>query len=229
MRVNDRHVSFYYENDHDMGEIVIDPAKTALLIIDMQHVFITRSVDENSSDSDRKEAERWEPFYSKIDEVVIPNNERILRAFRDKGMEVCFAKIQCQKKSGSDRSLDQKATGYNELLLPPGAPSAEIIPQLTPLDDEIVITKTTDSALTGTPLRLWFHNMGIDTVVCTGVLTDQCVSGTVRSLADESFKVWLIEDACMAATQKIQDNELEILNNIYCHVINTDELIGALK
>ena len=96
------------------------------------------------------------------------------------------------------------------------------------MPDEIVVTKTTDSALAGTPLRLWFQNMGIDTVVCTGVLTDQCVSGTVRSLADESFKVWLIEDACRASTQKIQDNELEILNNIYCHVINTDELLEAI-
>ena len=72
------------------------------------------------------------------------------------------------------------------------------------------------------------HNMGIDTVVVTGVLTDQCVSGTVRSLADESFKVWLIEDACRASTAQIQENELEILNNIYCHVITTDELLEAM-
>ena len=144
-------------------------------------------------------------------------------------MYVFFANIQSKKKNASDRSLDQKATGYNELLLPPGTPSAEIVPALSPREDEIVVTKTTDSALTGTPLRLWFHNMGIDTVVVTGVLTDQCVSGTVRSLADESFNVWLIEDACMASTQRIQDNELEILNNIYCHVINTEELLDALK
>jgi len=143
-------------------------------------------------------------------------------------MEVVFAKIQCQKKSGSDRSLDQKATGYNELLLPPGDPLAEIVPELAPLEDEIVVSKTTDSALTGTNLRLLLHNMGIDTVVVTGVLTDQCVSGTVRSLADESFKVWLIEDACRASTEQIQQNELEILNNIYCHVVTTDELLAAL-
>lgn len=228
MRVNDRHVSFYYENDMDMGQITIDPQKTALLVIDMQHVFITRPVYENPTDAEKKEAERWEQFYKAIDEVVVPNNARIIKAFREKGMEVTYAKIQCQKQNGSDRSLDHKATGYNELLLPPGTPSAEIVPELAPLPDEIVVTKTTDSALTGTPLRLWFQNMGIDTVVCTGVLTDQCVSCTVRSLADESFKVWLIEDACRASTQKIQDNELEILNNIYCHVINTDELLNAI-
>lgn len=228
MRVNDRHVSFYYENDMDMGQITIDPKKTALLVIDMQHVFITRPIYENPTEAEKKEAERWEQFYKAIDEVVVPNNARIIKAFREKGMEVTYAKIQCQKQNGSDRSLDHKATGYNELLLPPGTPSAEIVPELAPLPDEIVVTKTTDSALTGTPLRLWFQNMGIDTVVCTGVLTDQCVSCTVRSLADESFKVWLIEDACRASTQKIQDNELEILNNIYCHVINTDELLNAI-
>lgn len=228
MRVNDRHVSFYYENDNDKGEIVINPKKTALLVIDMQHVFITRPVLDEPTGEELAEAKRWEPFYDKIDRVVVPNNQRLLKAFREKGMEVCFAKIQCRKKNGSDRSLDQKATGYNELLLPPGTPSAEIVPELAPMDDEIVITKTTDSVLTGSSLRLWLHNMGIDTVVVTGVLTDQCVSGTVRSLADESFNVWLIEDGCMASTQKIQDNELEILNNIYCHVINTDECLEAL-
>lgn len=176
----------------------------------MQHVFITRPTLENPTPEELAEAERWEPFFSKIDSVVVPNNQRLLQAFRERNMNVCFAKIQCQKKDGSDRSLDQKATGYNELLLPPGTPSAEIVPELKPMDDEIVVTKTTDSVLAGTSLRLWLNNMGIDTVVVTGVLTDQCVSGTVRSLADESFKVWLIEDACMASTQQIQDNELEI-------------------
>jgi nicotinamidase-related amidase len=115
------------------------------------------------------------------------------------------------------------------LLFPPGSIDAQIIDQLKPIEDEIIITKTTDSAVSGTNLRLMLSNMGIDTVVVTGVFTDQCVSGTVRSLADESFKVWLIEDACMAATQNIQDNELEILNNIYCHVINTAELIKAIE
>lgn len=58
MRVNNRYVSFYYENDMDMGEISIDPKKTALLIIDMQHVFITRPVYENPSEAEKKEMER---------------------------------------------------------------------------------------------------------------------------------------------------------------------------
>ena len=227
MKVNDRYVSFYYENDNDYGPIDIDPAKTALLIVDMQHVFVTRPVYADTPEAQAEKA-RWEQFYRAIDETVLPNNIRLLEYFRKRGLDVFFAKIQGRRKDGRDRSLDQKATGYNELLLPPGDPSADILPQLSPKEDEIVVVKTTDSALTGTNLRLTLYNMGIDTVVVTGVLTDQCVSGTVRSLADESFKVWLIEDACRAATEEIQKNELTILNNIYCHVITTDECIEAM-
>jgi len=229
MKVNDRHVSFYYKNDTDYGKIEIDPKKTALVIVDMQHVFITRKKIEHPTAVEADDAVRWEQFYQAIDSSVVPNNKRLLDYFRTHGLEVIFTKIECRKKNGSDRSLDQKATGYNQLLLVPGDPWGDIVPELAPVEDEIVITKTTDSALTGSSLRLILRNMDIDTVVVTGVLTDQCVSGTVRSLADESFKVWLIEDACRASTAEIQANELEILNNIYCHVISTNEALEALE
>ncbi len=136
--------------------------------------------------------------------------------------------ITCLTKNGRDRSLVQKETGFNNLLLPIGDKQGEIIDELTPQEDEIVIMKTTNSAITGTNLRLILHNMDIDTLVVTGLYTDQCVSCSVRSLADESFRVFLSEDACMAATQDIQDHELEILNNIYCHVIDSEELFTVM-
>lgn len=228
MRVNDRYVSFYYETDTDRGRVEIVREKTALLIVDMQNVFARRKDPATLDEAGKKEQARWEPFYRHVDDVVIPANRRILERFRQEKMDVAFARITCQKRDGRDRSLDQKATGFNELLLPPGDPQGEIIEELTPIGDEIVVNKTTDSAITGTSLRLMLHNMGIDTVVVTGLFTDQCVSGTVRSLADESFRVYLMEDATMAATPAIQRSELETLNNIYCHVIDTEELFEAL-
>ncbi|MBU5627523.1 cysteine hydrolase [Oscillibacter sp. MSJ-2] len=224
MRVNDRHLSFYYEMDDDIGAVRIDRPRTALLVIDMQYSQISRPLGRSE-----REQLRWEPFYRKIEEVVLPNNQTILETFRRLEMNVCFAKVVTHKRDGSDRSLNQKGTGFNASYTVEGDPRGEIVAELAPAADEIVVCKGTESALTGTNLRLLLHNMGIDTVVVTGVLTDQCVSSTVRSLADESFRVWLIEDACMAATEEIHNHELEILNNLYCHVINTAELLEALS
>ena len=228
MRVNDRYTSFYYALDEDWGKIEIDRKKTALLIVDMQNYFVRRPACENPSPREQLENQRWSPFYDRIEQETIPNNVKILARFRRLGMDVAFARITCQREDGRDRSLDHKSTGFNELKLPLGDPEGEIIPELRPIRDELMVMKTTDSALTGTNLRLMLHNMGIDTVVVTGVFTDQCVSCTVRSLADESFRVYLIEDATMAGTLELHQQALTMLNNIYCHVINTEELLKAL-
>ena len=99
---------------------------------------------------------------------------------------------------------------------------------LRPAHGEIVVTKTTDSALTGTNLRLVLGNMGIRNVIVTGIYTDQCVSSTVRSLADESFNVILVEDCCAAGTDALHRRELEIINMIYCHVMSSEELLHSM-
>ena len=98
---------------------------------------------------------------------------------------------------------------------------SQLVAALQPVGDEIVVTKTTDSALTGTNLRLILHNLGIKNVICVGIFTDQCMSSTVRSLADESFNVVVLEDCCAAATDALHHQELEIINMIYCHVMNS--------
>lgn len=118
--------------------------------------------------------------------------------------------------------------GWNNLLLPKDDWESQILPQVAPQGDEITVAKTTDSALTGTNLRLTLHNLGISQVVCCGIFTDQCVSSTVRSLADESFSVVVIEDACAAASDALQRHELEIINMIYCQVMSCDDLLGYL-
>ena len=119
--------------------------------------------------------------------------------------------------------------GFNYLLLPKDRRDAQIVPELAPLPDEIVVTKTTDSALTGTNLRLLLSNMCVRTVVCAGIFTDQCVSSTVRSLADESFEVLVVDDCCAAATMQLHRQELETINMIYCHVVPLSELLGFYR
>lgn len=209
--------SFYYANAELPDDIVLDPASTALLVIDIQNTYL-----EPPDDTD--EAARWAPFFTRMNEQVIPNTARLLADARARGVEVIFARIACLTQDGRDRSLSQKKPGFNYLLLPKDREDSQIVPELSPEGDEITVLKTTDSALTGTNLRLILHNIGIEDVVVAGIFTDQCVSSTVRSLADESFGVVVVEDCCAAATEQLHRHELEIINMIYCHVVSSEEL-----
>jgi len=157
-------------------------------------------------------------------ETVIPTTRSLQDAFRAKGIDVIHARIACLLEDGRDRSLSQKMPGWNNVLMPKDTQASQIIPELAPHPGEIVVTKTTDSALTGTNLRLVLTNMGIKNVVVTGIYTDQCVSSTVRSLADESFNVVVVEDCCAAGGDELHHKELEIINMIYCHVLTSAEL-----
>jgi nicotinamidase-related amidase len=210
--------SFYYANAEEPDDIELDPKTTALLVIDVQSTYLE---DKDTAE----ETARWRPFYDRMREVVIPNNARMIAECRARGVEVIFARIACHKDDGRDRSLSQKKPGFNYLLLPKDRADSQVVPELEPQDDEIVVTKTTDSALTGTNLRMLLHNMGIKDVVVTGIFTDQCVSSSVRSLVDESFGVVVVDDCCAAATMELHRHELEIINMIYCHVVQLDEAL----
>ncbi len=217
--------SFYYETMEEPPPVELPRAQTALLVIDIQATYLPVSKPEAETEA---EWNRWASFRARMNEFVVPNTQRLLGAFRAREMDVFFARIACLNDKGRDRSLSQARPGFNNLLLPKDSDDSQIYATVAPLANEIVVLKTTDSALTGTNLRLILSNMGIKNVVVCGIFTDQCVSSTVRSLADESFNVVVIHDACAAATMELHNAELTIINNIYCQVLSVDELLEVI-
>jgi nicotinamidase-related amidase len=224
-----RNRSFYYQGAPEPEDFDFKPAETALLVIDVQNTYLERP-DRATLDAEAQaHYDAWTPFHTRMNEIVIPRTAELLSLARKNGIECLFARIACQTRDGRDRSLSQKMPGWNNLLLPKDEHASQIVPQLKPRGDEIVVTKTTDSALTGSNLRLILHNLGIRNVICLGIFTDQCVSSTVRSLADESFQVVVIEDCCAAGSHALHEQELSIINMIYCHVMNAAELTAMMK
>ncbi len=221
--------SIYYDGAPEPGDPDLTPATTALLVIDVQNTYLDRPDRSTLSADEQRRYDAWTPFHERMHKTVIPNSVRLLSKLRGAGIECLFARIACHTKDGRDRSLSQKLPGWNNLLLPKNEAPSQIIDALQPAGDEIVVTKTTDSALTGTNLRLILTNLGIKTVICCGIFTDQCVSSTVRSLADESFAVIVVEDCCAAGSDELHHKELEIINMIYGHVMSSDELLALLK
>jgi biuret amidohydrolase len=220
--------SIYYDGAPPPDDPVIDPSRTAFLVIDVQNTYLERPDPASLSENDRLHYDAWTPFHDRMRDLVIPRTAAMLDFCRGRGVECLFARIACQKLDGRDRSLSQKLPGWNNLLLPKNEHASQLVAELQPVGDEIVVTKTTDSALTGTNLRLILRNMDVTTVVCAGIFTDQCVSSTVRSLADESFAVIVLEDCCAAGSHELHERELEIINMIYCHVMRSEEFTALL-
>ena len=221
--------SIYYDGAPEPADPDLTPATTALLIIDVQNTYLQLPDRATLSTDEQRRFDAWLPFHTRMNETVIPRTQGLLARFRKAGIECLFARIACHTQDGRDRSLSQKMPGWNNLLLPKAGLPSQIISQLAPLPDEIEVTKTTDSALTGTNLRLILTNLGVKTVVCCGIFTDQCVSSTVRSLADESFNVVVVEDCCAAGSDELHHKELEIMNMIYGHVMSSAELFGLMR
>jgi nicotinamidase-related amidase len=220
--------SIYYTGAPEPDDLVLLPSETALLIIDVQNTYLERPDRTTLSLAEQARYDAWTPFHQRMHDKVIPRTAELLKLCRAKGVECIFARIASHTLDGRDRSLSQKMPGWNNLLLPKNELPSQLVAALAPTGDEIVVTKTTDSALTGTNLRLILHNLGIKNVICAGIFTDQCVSSTVRSLADESYNVVVVEDCCAAGTDDLHNKELEIINMIYCHVMSSSELVKMM-
>lgn len=216
--------SIYYDGAPEPSDPDFTPVTTALLVIDVQNTYLERPDRSTLPPDEQQRYDAWTPFHERMHKIVVPRTKKLLQLCRRNDIECLFARIACHTKDGRDRSLSQKMPGWNNLLLPKNEAPSQLVEGLTPQGDEIEVTKTTDSALTGTNLRLILTNLGIKTVICCGIFTDQCVSSTVRSLADESFAVVVIEDCCAAGSDELHGKELEIMNMIYCHVMASSDL-----
>lgn len=229
MKIKEKYRSFYYETMDEVPEPKIDPKKTALLLVDLQNEFVLRDFGEALQFKAQGEWERWIPFHDRLDDIVIPNNKKLLDFFRKNKMTVTYGRIACLREDGEDRSPVQKSEGWNGMLLPVNSYAAQIIDELKPIENEIVVNKTTDSVTTGTNYLTLLQFMGIETVVVTGIVTDQCVACTIRGLADAGYKVICVEDACAAGSMELHNAELKIMNVIYCDVLSTDETIALIE
>jgi hypothetical protein len=137
---------------------------------------------------------------------------------------VIHARIACLLEDGRDRSLSQKMPGWNNLLMPLTSEASQIIPELAPAPGEIVVTKTTDSALTGTNLRLVLQHghpqchrhrhlhRPMRQLHGAQPGRRELQRGAGRGLLRRRYR--------RAASPR----ELAIINMIYCHVVSSAEL-----
>jgi nicotinamidase-related amidase len=77
-----------------------------------------------------------------------------------------------------------------------GSTNVEIIPAVSPSDDETVIVKQYPNAFRGTGLKAMLDDKGVEEVVVIGAMSHMCIDATSRAAADFGYTVTVVHDAC---------------------------------
>jgi nicotinamidase-related amidase len=185
----------------ELAELV-DPARTALVLVDMQRDFVEPGGLFAVLGIDLTMYERTRPRLAEL-----------LGAARRHGVLV----IHVQNTALPDRLSDSPAQLRFNLRMHqaarregpplrytvPGTPGHEFVPELSPQPGELVVRKYRSSAFWGTNLELLLRSNGIQTVVIGGCTTEGCVESTARDAMFSDHYV-VIADDCVGSDDREQ-------------------------
>ncbi|MBI4504750.1 MAG: cysteine hydrolase [Chloroflexi bacterium] len=209
-------------------EIRLDPASTALVIIDMQYATGSRTEGLGKKLAREGKEHFARERFERIEQVVVPNTERLLAFFRGHHLPVVYVVIGSTHPDLLDMPphMRKLARETNNRV---GTRENEIIDELKPLPGELVIRKTTVSAFTSTGIDTTLRAMGVDTLLFTGVSTNMCVDTTARDAADRGYKCLLVEDCCGAAKMAYHEAAIVTFQRLFGRVASCDEVMAELS
>ena len=179
--------------------------KTAILVVDMLNDFVTGALK-----CDRGLA-------------IVPKTAQLLKSAREHDVPVIFCNDAHIK--GVDHEL--KLWGDHAIV---GTKGAEVIPELELCDKDYVVPKRRYSGFFHTDLDLLLKELGIETVIMTGLHTHMCVRHTSADAYCLGYEVVVAKDATDSFTKLDYDYGIDYLKTVYgASVYSVDELIEFFK
>jgi ureidoacrylate peracid hydrolase len=196
----------------------INGKKTALLVIDMQRVFL-----DSGAAIEVPEGRK-----------IVPNINKIASALRAKGGKVIFFRYLVNDKVGLLKYFESRSYLDPKREIPlkamqPGHPQFELYPALDIQKGDTIIDKIRYSAVLGSNIVNVLRKKGIENVIVTGVTTDVCAGNTAEDLMQMDFHVVMVWDGCAALDRLEHELYLARIFGLYSDVMPTDEVIMRLK
>ena len=175
--------------------------KAAIIVVDMLNDFVTGALK-----CDRGLA-------------IVPATARLLQGARKAGVPVVFSNDAHLK--GIDREFE--VWGEHAVA---GTKGAEVIPELALCDKDYVVPKRRYSGFFHTDLDLLLRELGVDTVIMTGLHAHMCVRHTSADAFQLGYKVVVATDATDSFTEEDYKNGIKYLKEVYgAELYTVDELL----
>ncbi len=152
---------------------------------------------------------------------------RIREAARAAEVPVIYTNVVYHEDGADGGVFFRKAPVLKNFIA--GDPMGAWPSDLQPADDEMVISKQYPSAFFGTSLASSLQDMGIDTLIITGVTTSGCIRATCVDTMSHGFVPIVVEDACGDRHESPHVANLFDMNAKYADVVNEAETIDYLK
>lgn len=199
----------------------LDPARTALVVIDLQHAFMNEAVGHAVVPAARD---------------IVPTVNRLAAAVRDTGGGVFWIKMTHDESCLADWSVafELATPAMREkriAALSEGTLGHQLWPELDVRPEDEVVHKYRYSAfMPGTsdlPGRL--RARGFDTVLITGTVTNVCCESSARDANMTNFRTVMVSDGNAANSQEEHDASLTAFYNVFGDVMDTDMIIAGLR
>ncbi len=165
---------------------------TALLVVDLQYFDAHPDWGEGLTARQKGVEHLFAPMFDEV-RRILPEVARLLEVARSRNLEVIHVRVAERTADSRDVGRKQRVRG---LFVARDSKEAEFLPEVAPVGDELVISKSSSGVFPWTNLDMLLRAMGIRHLVLTGISTGGCVESAVRDAADMGYLVTVIEDAC---------------------------------
>lgn len=157
---------------------------------------------------------------------AIENTELLLATAREQGWPVAHTRIVFADDGADNNIFSIKVPSMLTLL--ENNPDSQIVPELTPVEGELVVRKTVPSAFYGTSLAAWLTQRGVQTLLVAGAVTSGCVRASVVDAMQLGFRPLVVSDCVGDRAIAPHDANLYDMKQKYATVVDRQEAMKLL-